>query len=413
MRSWAIVRLLIVSAFFASAFSAPGSGVEFREGDRVIFLGNTFAERLRNAGYFETLLLTRMPDKKLTFRNLGWSADEITLQPRPMDFGEYAQHLTEQGADVIFLFYGSNESFAGEAGLADFQANVGKFIDGLLSKQFNGESPSRLVLVSPIPQEQVGPLPDPKARNAQIATYVFAMKKVADEKSIPFLNIFDGVLALMKEAPEIKLTFNGVHLTEYGDWAVAQVMYRALGAPIFAENAQESKDGSGYAWRSTATSVELVGHEDMAAFEFAFAAAMPRPPQERAHPSLMKYQTTITKAGVPRDAEFDIVVDGASQGRVTGTELGKGVALKSGSAVALFETIRQDTIRKNRLFFDRWRAVNGFYIYGGRKEPFGVLSFPPEMKRFDELASALDSDIQKLLYAPPPVKVEIVPVTEP
>ncbi len=390
-----------------------GAGVEFREGDRVIFLGNTFAERLRNAGYFETLLLTRMPDKTLTFRNLGWSADEITLQPRPMDFGEYAQHLTEQGADVIFLFYGSNESFAGEAGLTDFQTNLRKFVDGLLSKQFNGESPPRLVLVSPIPQEQLGALPDPKARNAQIAAYVSAMKTVADEKSIPFLNIFDGVLALMKEAPDIKLTFNGVHLTEYGDWAVAQVMYRELGAPIFAENVQESKDRNGNAWRSTATSVGVESRPDFASFEFEFAAALARLPQERAHPSLMKYQTTITKGGVPRDAEFDIVVDGASQGRVTGAELEKGVALKSGSAVALFETIRQDTIRKNRLFFDRWRAVNGFYIYGGRKEPFGVLSFPPEMKRFDELANGIDADIQKLLYAPPPVKVEIIPVKEP
>ena len=49
-------------------------------------------------------------------------------------------------------------------------------------------------------------------------------------------------------------------------------------------------------------------------------------------------------------------------------------------------------LRKSRLFFDRYRAVNGYYIYGGRKEPFGVHSFPPEMVRFDELVGELDDE---------------------
>lgn len=45
---------------------------------------------------------------------------------------------------------------------------------------------------------------------------------------------------------------------------------------------------------------------------------------------------------------------------------------------------------KNKHFFYRWRAVNGEYIYGRRKEPFGVVSFPSEMKKLDEMVASLD-----------------------
>ena len=40
--------------------------------------------------------------------------------------------------------------------------------------------------------------------------------------------------------------------------------------------------------------------------------------------------------------------------------------------------------------------MNGYYIYGGRKEPFGVHSFPPEMVRFEELVGELDREAAEL-----------------
>ncbi|HTE17962.1 MAG TPA: hypothetical protein VK689_06240, partial [Armatimonadota bacterium] len=35
------------------------------------------------------------------------------------------------------------------------------------------------------------------------------------------------------------------------------------------------------------------------------------------------------------------------------------------------------------LFFHRWRPVNGEYVFGRRKEPFGVKDFPPEMRQLE------------------------------
>ena len=74
----------------------------------IVFIGNTFAERLQNNNYFETLLYRSFPDRNLKVRNLAWSADEITLRPRPLNFGTLDEHLHQQKADVVFAFFGLN-----------------------------------------------------------------------------------------------------------------------------------------------------------------------------------------------------------------------------------------------------------------------------------------------------------------
>src|SRR6476646_11039747 len=48
---------------------------ELRDGDRVVFLGDTLIEREQHFGYLELALTTRFPDRDVTFRNIGWSAD--------------------------------------------------------------------------------------------------------------------------------------------------------------------------------------------------------------------------------------------------------------------------------------------------------------------------------------------------
>ncbi|MDF1746178.1 MAG: SGNH/GDSL hydrolase family protein [Gimesia sp.] len=123
--------------------------------DHVVFIGNTFAERMQNAGHFETLLHSRFPDKQLVVRNLGWSADELTLRPRSKDFQDHGHNLEDHKADVIIACFGFNESFAGKKGLAKFETDLNKFIDTTLQAKYNGKSHPRLVLFSPIANENL------------------------------------------------------------------------------------------------------------------------------------------------------------------------------------------------------------------------------------------------------------------
>src|SRR5690349_13494050 len=48
---------------------------ELHDGDRVVLLGDTLIERAQHSGYLELALTTRFPERNVTFRNIGWSAD--------------------------------------------------------------------------------------------------------------------------------------------------------------------------------------------------------------------------------------------------------------------------------------------------------------------------------------------------
>ena len=68
--------------------AAATPALELRKGDRVVLVGNTLAERMQLFNHFETLLHARFAELQLVVRNLGWSGDTITLQPRPLNFGD-------------------------------------------------------------------------------------------------------------------------------------------------------------------------------------------------------------------------------------------------------------------------------------------------------------------------------------
>ena len=129
--------------------------LELRPNDRVILIGNTLADRQQYFNHFETTLLALYPQLQLSVRNLGWSADTLTLQPRPLNFGDATQHLTAQKADVMIAFFGANESFEGEAGLPQFEKDLEAYIAQHRAAKYNGAEAPRLAMVSPIAHERI------------------------------------------------------------------------------------------------------------------------------------------------------------------------------------------------------------------------------------------------------------------
>jgi lysophospholipase L1-like esterase len=237
---FALVCLLLLGATAARA-QPP---FEFRPGDRIALLGNTLAERLQLYNHFETLLTTRLPDLRLTVRNLGWSGDTLTLQPRPLNFGATPTHLYRLQADVIFAFFGLNESFDGEAGLSRFETDLDGYLRGHLAARYNGAGAPRIVLVSPIAHERLARLPlvDADARNRDLARYTDVMRRAAARAGVRFIDLFTPTRQAMT-AVATPLTINGIHLNEDGDRLVARLLLDGLGlsAGLRAPTAAELK----------------------------------------------------------------------------------------------------------------------------------------------------------------------------
>ena len=198
-------------------------------GEHVAIIGNTLADRMQHFGGLETLLQARFPRHELVVRNLGFSGDELTLRLRSADFGTPDDHLKFNAADVILAFFGYNESFAGEEGLAKFKQDLDAFIKHTLAQKYNGKTTPRLVLFSPIAHEDLHDqnLPDGKENNARIKLYTAAIAEVARTNNVPFVDLFTPSSELYKKT-DMPLTINGVHLNALGDKQIAIAIDRAL-----------------------------------------------------------------------------------------------------------------------------------------------------------------------------------------
>jgi glucose/arabinose dehydrogenase len=257
---WNVLGLLVL----LTASVAQAAPFELKKGDHICIVGNTLAERMQHHGWLETRITARFPDYDLVFRNLGYSGDEVdgwqnsNHRMRSMSFGSQDEwlsgnapcpqptklsprdqgkvrenrfELTNTKADVIFAFYGYNESFAGEAGLSKFKSEVDAFIKHTLSQKYNGKSAPQLVMFSPVAQEFIEDANLPakaavEATNARLKMYSAAIAEVAKANDVTFVDIFEstaGDRALGKSA-----TINGIHQNDLGDSLIAAAAERGL-----------------------------------------------------------------------------------------------------------------------------------------------------------------------------------------
>jgi putative heme-binding domain-containing protein len=198
-----------------------------KPGDHIAFIGNTLFERAQLFGQIETLLHQRFPKHELVVRNLSWAADEIDLAPRPANFADTEQHLLHEKIDVILAAYGFNESFAGEAGLEAFRRRLTHFVAHLKPKAYSGEAAPRIVLISPIANENIPGVAAADLNNDRIQRYAAVMHEVAAEQKVGYVDVFEATHEALR-SPGSDLTVNGVHLTEEGYQIFAEALYRGL-----------------------------------------------------------------------------------------------------------------------------------------------------------------------------------------
>ena len=64
-----------------------------KQGDHVVFIGNTLFDRGAQFPYFEAMLQKGHADLRLVVRTLAWAADEVDVMPRPSNFGTLNEPL--------------------------------------------------------------------------------------------------------------------------------------------------------------------------------------------------------------------------------------------------------------------------------------------------------------------------------
>lgn len=379
---------------------------ELLDGDRVVLLGGTFFERAQRYGYLETAMQLRFPDRKFSVRNLGWSGDTVFAESRGIfdppakGYARMIDQVKGLKPTVIFLHYGGNESFNGEAYLDTFVKQYEKLLDDL------APTGADIVLFSPRPLFHLGPpLPDPSIHNERRRQYSSAIKEIAVQRNLKFVSLFPLLKTdLRNQQLKVKrrsITDDGVHLNDYG-YRLGSLRFElnTFGPrPQFGDQRIEL-DADGTLKQSVSCKV-LNPNETASGLRFNVQ-----------FPSPLRRLARLKVNGLP-GGEYELRVDGKPLSwTLTADQFGGDFKPdgKIGPAVigTTNQKFREAVIEKNQMYFHRWRPQNVTYLFLFRKHEQG--NNAKEVEEFEQIVAKLDDRIFELKQKPVEVTVEIVRV---
>jgi lysophospholipase L1-like esterase len=345
------MKMLSVAVAYAIFLGCTGAGLadgplSFNDGDRILFVGNGFVENDQWNAHFEARLQRRLSDRNVTFRYMGWSGDTVRGSARtagfqvPQGLARLEKEAKAQQPTVIFLAYGMNESFDGPRALPEFLTDYDKLLKALAPLK------TRLVIMSPAYHEDRGrPYPDPGEHNRCLEQFTKALKAFAQERKLPFVDLFHPLAAEKKADAARQLSTNGILLTEAGYALAGKAIEEQLGFEPY--RWKVTLDRTGKVSGGTGTKLTAVSAKtDTIRFQ---AADVMLPITGDVH------RLRIT--GLP-PGDFLLKIDGENVLHAAAAAWQDGVPIATGPMFTDGEKLREAIVLRNQLFYRRWRPYN-------------------------------------------------------
>jgi lysophospholipase L1-like esterase len=368
--------------------------------------------------------------RRVTWRNLGWDGDTVYSESRgifdspEVGYLRMVEHVRAEEPTVIVLCYGQNEALQGDRTPEQFRAQLLKLLDDL------SPTGASVVLMSPhelLPSTR--PIPDPSRFNEKIRAYVEILQEAAEARNAVFVDLFSGFAEDLQRADQIlnapsspslidadahpdlfrsmarNLSDNGMHFNSRGYRAAALVVrQRLLSVPVSPAEIRialtdrklhvSGVEVSQVRWGSASeASGKLV--------QFAFRELIRSPLPVRISLTGSIGGSTDRYLAVVNDQQHGT----GSEGAAPAVPDSLSIRLRfpeaidqEGAAVLLaddgFELLRKTVVRKDELYFHRWRPQNITYLFGFRKHEQGNNAV--EIAQFDPFVKKLEDEIHSL-----------------
>ncbi|MDQ6479443.1 GDSL-type esterase/lipase family protein [Dyadobacter sp. LHD-138] len=333
---------------------------DLKNGDRVVFLGNSLFENDFQYGWLELLLTTRFPDRDVTFRNLGWSGDNVwgdgrsTFTNPPTAYQHLMQDITKAAPTIVFLAYGGVEAQEGQAGLSHFKEGLNNLLNKIDSLG------AKTILLSTIPVVSSDTAVNVSKRNEDLALYSTAIAQVASARSKQFIDIYQPIQEMSKKETIIE---NGVHLNETGYFYLASVLEKGLRLKREKETISITVSKHGPVTSSPAKITDP--GKDMTDFKFTIEEKF-LPFSMPGAASSMAVNPTVLKITGLKKGVYSLDIDDNQVFTASSQRWEQGVEIKRGPSFIQAAEIRDMILKKNELHFFQYRPINETYIIGFR-----------------------------------------------
>lgn len=239
----AVLLTRVCLSFTLPAMAANES--PFRNGDRVVFLGDSITQERRYTNHIECYLLQKYPNWKLTFRNAGHGSDTAWLDQRAQALGMSTPALLKlEGKDqedmlvrmvtnglhrdvlplkptLVTIMYGANDVRYVDTPQLHIRA-----LQELIT-QFR-KANVRVILISACPED-----PLDGEYNKKHEQFIAASRALAEREKVSYVDQFHACLKAIQEErakdPSFGWTRDGVHPHPHGHVIMAKAILQALG----------------------------------------------------------------------------------------------------------------------------------------------------------------------------------------
>lgn len=345
-----------------------------KDGDRVVFYGDSITDQRLYTTFTETYVVTRFPKMNVAFVHSGWGGDRVTGGGGgPIDL-RLRRDVFAYRPTVMTIMLGMND-----ASYRLFDESIFKtYADGMkrIVEQVKGAFPNiRLTLIRPSPYDDVTRPPGFEGGyNAVLVRYGDYLKELAAKSHVDLADLNTSVVAATKKAKDLdaklapQLNQDRVHPGPGGQLLMAAALLDAWHASALVSKVQIKLASGQLSSEAEKTSLAELHRDGSSICWTQFDEALPFPinladpvtalaiKSSEVVPQLN--QQILQVDGLEAD-EYTLSIDGKAVGQLSKAQLAEGVnlAVLDTPMVEQAKLVHELTLKHNEIHFRRWRNV--------------------------------------------------------
>jgi len=396
MKPASLVRTLCFVAFVA--LQARAESFALKEGDRVVFYGDSITDQRLYTTFTETYVVTRFPKLDVSFVHSGWGGDRVTGGGGgPIDV-RLRRDVYAYKPTVMTIMLGMNDGSyrAFDEKIFDTYAKGYQHIIDAAKEALPG---IRITVIQPSPFDDVTQPPRFEGGyNTVLVRYSQFVKELADREKLGLADLNAPVVAALGKAKATdaelakKIIPDRVHPGPGGHLLMAAELLKSWHAPALV-SAVEIDASTKKVVDAKKTSVsELKTGDAISWVQLDEALPLPADLNDPVVALAVKSsdflqalnQETLKVTGLSA-ANFDLKIDGDEIGSFTREQLAEGINLATLPTPMAKQAaeVHKFTLQHNNIHFQRWRQI---------QVPLAEGKSPRVQKATRDLMAALDEE---------------------
>jgi lysophospholipase L1-like esterase len=366
-----MVRFFLAFVLAAAAFAQ--SNFHLKNGDVVVFYGDSITDQRLYTTFAETYAVTRFPEQNVTFIHKGWGGDRVTGGGGGTIETRLKRDVIPYKPTVITIMLGMNDGRyrAFDQAIFEEYANGMRAIVSTLKQSLPN---ARITLIEPSPYDDVTRPPTfTGGYNAVLVRYGQFLRELAEKEHLGTADLNTSVVASLQKAGESdsglaqKISPDRVHPGPGGHLLMAAALLKAWNAPALVSSV-ELDGAKGALVRAENSAVSAVSRVSGGLSWTQLDRALPLPINMK-DPVIA---LAVRSSDIERSLDWQpLKVTGLAPGhyalRIDGEPVGSFPAdqLAAGINLAMLPTpmakqaadVHALTLKHNAVHFTRWRTV--------------------------------------------------------